>query len=46
MSNDAIMKQTEEVDIFAEIEPNQKEHIIVALRHSGKKCCWSYGRWN
>jgi Mg2+-importing ATPase len=36
MSNDAIMKQTEEVDIFAEIEPNQKEHIIVALRQSGK----------
>ena len=36
MSNDAMMKQTEEIDIFAEIEPNQKEQIILALRQSGK----------
>jgi magnesium-transporting ATPase (P-type) len=36
MSNNAIMKLTEEIDIIAEIEPNQKEHIILALRKSGK----------
>jgi len=31
-----LIKQSEEVDIFAEIEPNQKERIILALRHSGR----------
>jgi len=36
ISNDALIKQAGEIDIFAEIEPNQKEHIIVALRQSGK----------
>jgi P-type Mg2+ transporter len=36
MSNEALIKQAEEVDIFAEIEPNQKERIILALRHSGR----------
>jgi P-type Mg2+ transporter len=36
ISNDALIKQAGEVDIFAEIEPNQKEHIILALRKSGK----------
>ncbi|HET7390857.1 MAG TPA: magnesium-translocating P-type ATPase [Nitrososphaeraceae archaeon] len=36
MSNDALIKQAGEIDIFAEIEPNQKEHIILALRQSGK----------
>ncbi|MGA9843545.1 MAG: magnesium-translocating P-type ATPase [Nitrososphaeraceae archaeon] len=34
MSNDALIKQADEVDIFAEIEPNQKESIILALRQS------------
>jgi P-type Mg2+ transporter len=36
MSNEALIKQADEVDIFAEIEPNQKERIILALRQSGK----------
>ena len=36
MSNDALIKQADEVDIFAEIEPNQKESIILALRQSRK----------
>jgi P-type Mg2+ transporter len=36
ISNEALIKQAEEVDIFAEIEPNQKERIILALRHSGR----------
>ena len=36
MSNEALIKQADEVDIFAEIEPNQKERIILALRQSEK----------
>ena len=35
MSNEALMKRVKDVDIFAEIEPNQKERIILALRKSG-----------
>ena len=30
------MKQADEMDIFAEIEPNQKERIILTLRRSQK----------
>jgi Mg2+-importing ATPase len=29
------MKQVNDTDIFAEVEPNQKEHIILALKKSG-----------
>lgn len=36
MTTDALIKQSEEVDIFAEIEPNQKERIIFALRQKEK----------
>jgi magnesium-transporting ATPase (P-type) len=39
------MKQADEIDVFAEIEPNQKDRIILTLRHT-KKCCWLYGGWN
>lgn len=35
MSNEALTKMVNTVDIFAEIEPNQKERIILALRKSG-----------
>ena len=35
MSDDALRARANEVDIFAEIEPNQKERIILALRGSG-----------
>ncbi|HVN97161.1 MAG TPA: magnesium-translocating P-type ATPase [Syntrophorhabdaceae bacterium] len=35
MSNEALMKRVNNVDIFAEIEPNQKERIILAIRKSG-----------
>ncbi len=35
MSNDALRLRVSEIDIFAEIEPNQKERIILALRHAG-----------
>ena len=46
MSNEALMRQADEIDIFAEIEPNQKEQIILALALLKKKCCWLSGRWN
>lgn len=35
MSNDALRSRANTVDVFAEIEPNQKERIIGALRQSG-----------
>ncbi len=35
MSNEALTKMVNTVDVFAEIEPNQKERIILALRKSG-----------
>jgi Mg2+-importing ATPase len=36
MSDEALMKQGNEVDVFAEVEPNQKERIILALHKSGR----------
>ena len=35
MSDDALIKQVTVVNIFAEIEPNQKERIIIALKKAG-----------
>jgi len=35
MSDDALLKKVKEVDVFAETEPSQKEHIILALRRAG-----------
>ncbi len=35
MSDEALLKQVNEVGIFAEVEPNQKERIILALKKSG-----------
>ncbi len=35
MSDDALFGRVNEVDVFAEIEPNQKERIILALRKAG-----------
>ena len=35
MSDEALRMRANDVDIFAEIEPNQKERIILALRASG-----------
>ncbi|HQG78462.1 MAG TPA: magnesium-translocating P-type ATPase [Bacteroidales bacterium] len=34
--DNALLKSVTEADIFAEIEPNQKERIITALRKAGK----------
>jgi Mg2+-importing ATPase len=35
MSDEALIKQAGEADVFAEVEPNQKEQIIRALKKSG-----------
>jgi Mg2+-importing ATPase len=35
MSDAALLKRVGDVDVFAEIEPNQKERIILALRMAG-----------
>jgi Mg2+-importing ATPase len=35
MSNDALRARANTTDVFAEIEPSQKERIIMALRRSG-----------
>jgi Mg2+-importing ATPase len=35
MSDDALLRSVGSVDVFAEIEPNQKERIIIALRKAG-----------
>jgi len=34
ISDAALVKQSNEIDVFAEIEPNQKQRIIVALKKS------------
>jgi len=36
MSSEALIAQVNDTDFFAEIEPNQKERIILALKKSGK----------
>lgn len=36
MSDAALVRQVGSVDVFAEVEPNQKERIILALRKSGQ----------
>lgn len=35
MPDEALLRRVSDVDVFAEIEPNQKERIILALRKSG-----------
>ena len=45
ISNDALLLKVKETDIFAEVEPNQKERIIMALRKAGH-VVGIYGRWN
>jgi P-type Mg2+ transporter len=35
MSDEALLKQVNEVDVFAEVEPNHKERIILALKKAG-----------
>jgi P-type Mg2+ transporter len=35
MSNEALQEKANEIDIFAEIEPNHKERIVAALRRAG-----------
>ncbi len=35
LSEEAIRQRAREADVFAEVEPNQKEQIILALKYSG-----------
>jgi Mg2+-importing ATPase len=35
LSDDALLHQVNQVNVFAEVEPNQKERIIVALKKAG-----------
>jgi Mg2+-importing ATPase len=35
MLDEALLKMVNEVDVFAEVEPNQKERIIIALKKAG-----------
>lgn len=35
LSEEAVRQRVHEADVFAEVEPNQKEQIILALKHSG-----------
>jgi Mg2+-importing ATPase len=35
MSDEALFRQVHEVDVFAEVEPNHKERIILALKKAG-----------
>ena len=35
MSDEALLRKVNNVDVFAEVEPNQKERIIIALRKAG-----------
>ena len=35
MSDSALLRRVSTIDVFAEIEPNQKERIIIALRKAG-----------
>lgn len=41
LSDEALLGQVNEVDVFAEVEPNQKERIILALKKAGM---W-WGTW-
>ena len=43
MSDEALLKRVNDVDVFAEVEPNQKERIILALKKAGQ-CRRIYGR--
>ena len=35
MSDEALLKRVNEVGVFAEVEPNQKERIVIALKKAG-----------
>jgi Mg2+-importing ATPase len=35
MSDEALLRQVNDVDMFAEVEPNHKERIVLALRKAG-----------
>lgn len=36
LSEEAVRQRVHDADVFAEVEPNQKEQIILSLKHSGE----------
>ena len=36
LSEEAVRQRVHDADVFAEVEPNQKEQIILALKHTGE----------
>ena len=44
MSDAALLRRVNEVNVFAEVEPNQKERIILALKKAKKRCRLHGGR--
>jgi P-type Mg2+ transporter len=36
MSSESLRKRVQDIDIFAEVEPNQKEQIVLALKNAGE----------
>lgn len=36
MTDEALMRKAKDTDVFAEVEPNQKERIVMALKRSGQ----------
>lgn len=41
LSDEALYRSVNKINIFAEVEPNQKERIILALK--SRECSWLYG---
>lgn len=35
MTDEALIQRVNDIDVFAEVEPNQKDRIILALKHAG-----------
>ncbi len=35
MTDEALLQRVNDIDVFAEVEPNQKDRIILALKHAG-----------
>lgn len=36
MSSESLRKRVQDIDIVTEVEPNQKEQIVLALKHAGE----------
>ena len=43
LRDEALWHIAERTDIFAEVDPNEKERIILALKKTASRCGWLYG---